>query len=68
MPARPVAVEHSMTLDRALEIENMLLRTLRVFKDRLHHRRLIGVLLLVRRAFGQLNILLIYVLQIGIHC
>ena len=45
MPARPVAVEHAMTLDRALDIENMLLRMLRVFKDYLHHRCLIGVLL-----------------------
>ena len=45
MVAHPVAVERSMTLDRALEIENILLRMLRVFKDRLHHRRLIRVLL-----------------------
>ena len=68
MHARPVAVEYSMTLDRTLEIENKLPRTLRVFKDRPHHRRLIGVLLLVRRAVKGLNILLVYVLQIGIHC
>ena len=68
MLARPVAAEHPMTLDQALEIGSMLLRTLRVFKDNLHHRRLIEVLLLVRRDIGRLNILLVYVLQIGIHC
>ena len=48
MPARPVVVVHPMTLYRSLEFENMLLCTLRVFKDLLHHRRLIRVLLLVR--------------------
>jgi hypothetical protein len=35
MSARPVAVEHSMTLDRSLEIENMLFRMLGVRKDHL---------------------------------
>lgn len=44
----------------------MLLRTLRVFKDRLHHYRLIHVVL-VGRAVERLNIVLVYVLQIEIH-
>lgn len=44
MTARPIAVEHSMTLGGTPEIENMVLCTLRIFKDRLHHRHLILVL------------------------
>ena len=67
MATRPVTVEHSMTLDRSLEIENTPRRTLHVFKDHLHHRRLICVVL-VGRAVGQLNIVLVYVLQFRIHC
>ena len=46
----------------------MLLCTLRAFKGRLHHRRLIRVVVLVGRAIERLNIELVYVLQIGIHC
>ena len=57
MVARPVTVEHSITLDRSVEIENILLR---IFKDHLHHCRLIRVVLLVRR----LNIVLVDVLYI----
>lgn len=68
MVGRPVAVEYSMTLDRSLQIENMLLCTLRVFKDCLHHRHLIRAALLVERTIEQLNIVLVYVLQNGIHC
>ena len=50
MAAHTVTVEHSMTLDQSLEIENMLFRTLRVCNDRMYHRRLIRVVLLVGRA------------------
>ena len=68
MAARPVAVEHSLTLDRSLEIKNMLLHTLCVFNNCLHHHRLIRAVLLVGGAVGRLNIVLVYVLQIGTHC
>ncbi|XBI26492.1 hypothetical protein VPH35_051190 [Triticum aestivum] len=68
MAARPVVVEHSVILDRSLEIENMLPRTLRIFKDRLHHHHLMRVILLVEGVVARLNMVLIYVLQIRIHC
>jgi hypothetical protein len=49
MAAPPIAVEHLMTLDRSLEIENMLLRTVHICKERLHHC-LIRAFLLTGRA------------------
>lgn len=68
MLTKPFPIQHSMILDISFGIDSMLFRTLRFYKDCLHHRCFICIILLIGWVNVWINEVVVDVLHIQIHC